>query len=270
MAKENQETVGERDELPPNDLGIEGEHYEGANDDVYYSESDDARLETSGELVDHTPGTFDEETEDRHVVSAPPSLAMWLSDELRPSPSKSTPPVAPVSIAPPETLAPVALPEAELSDEDLAVLPRGARPGASRSGLRAGLLLLLGAAAAVFLFSYARAPASAPQPMFTEAAAQPVAAPIDRGVPAAPAPAAETANPEETTADRPTQRAAHDRRLPLTVAEESALDEEARLRGPSVGRFPDLPPEYWSELRRRELESRAERWRQLAVETPAP
>lgn len=269
MAKENQETVGEVDELPVDDSGLEGAVQESEADHVH-SESDAAELAGAGEVLeDSSEGSV--EPEDYPVVSAPPSLAMWLADELRPSPSKSIPPVAAASVNTPETLAPVAVPPTELSDEDLAVLPPGSRPGASRSGLRAGILLLLGAAAAVFLFSYARSPATGPEP-HTQAAAQPVAANAnDPSTGLAPARATDVAPPTATTADEPSaRRTGHGHWVPPAVEDETALDEEARLRGPSVGRFPDLPAEYWSELRRRDLESRAERQRQLATETLEP
>lgn len=263
MAKENQETVGEADEMPVNDSGIEGSERESEGDDELF-EDDGAHFEATGEiLADNTEGA--DEAEHDRVVSAPPSLALWLADELRPSPSKSAPPVAPASVDHPETLAPVAVPQTELSDEDLAVLPPGSRPGQSRSGLRAGILVLLGAAAAVFLFSYARSPA--PQ-KHTEAAAQPVAAHgVDRGTAPSPARATDVAPPAAATTDEPAaHRGGHGRWFPPASADQAALDEEARLRGPSVGRFPDLPPEYWSELRRKDLESRAERQRQLAAD----
>ncbi len=268
MAKENQETVGGADELPLNDSEFEGtEHDDQSEGDDTPFVGHGARHETADLFGD---GSDRDATGDDHVVSAPPSLAMWLADELRPSPSKSAPPLAPASVGHPETLAPVALPQTELSEEDLAVLPPGSRPGESRAGLRAGILLLLGAAAAVFLFSYARSPATAPQAP-TEAAAQPLTDTVDRGSAPSPARANDFASPEATTTDAPAaRRNAHGQWLPPAAGDETALDEEARLRGPSVGRFPDLPAEYWSELRRKELESRAERQRQLAAEALAP
>ncbi|HEU5073293.1 MAG TPA: hypothetical protein VFU02_03955 [Polyangiaceae bacterium] len=251
MAKENQKTVGEVDELDePVSVGAGSL---AANEDTAH---DSGRERDSGR---------------EEVVSAPPSLALWLADELRPSPSKSLPPAAPVSVDHPETLAPVAVPQTELSEEDLAVLPPSARPGRSGSALRSGILVLLGAAAAVFLFSYAWSPTSAPQ-AHTEPAAQPLpAAAVAPGPVAPPAAAGDVAPFTTETSDETTaRRIGHGRWLPPVSDEAAALDAEARLRGPSVGRFPDLPAEYWSELRRRDLESRAERQRQLASGASEP
>lgn len=266
MAKENQDTVGEVDELPVSDAETEAENATGATVAETNLDDADERTEADGLQALEDDEAPSQDPEPDAVVSAPPSLALWLSDELRPSPSKSAPPMAPASVDHPETLAPVAVPQAELSDEDLAVLPPGSRPGESRS-LRTAVIVLLGAAAAVFLFSYSRSPATAPQP-HTEPAAQPVAAdPVDRGSAPPPARVTDVAPPSESTSDEPAaRRLGHGRWVPPTSDDETALDEEARLRGPSVGRFPDLPAEYWSELRRRDRESKAERQRQLAEE----
>jgi len=90
MAKENQEIVGEVDEMPENDSGIEGAERENESDDDH-AEGEGVRLEDTGDVLEDSTEASDEVEHDR-LVSAPPSLAMWLADELRPSPSKSTPP----------------------------------------------------------------------------------------------------------------------------------------------------------------------------------
>lgn len=276
MAKENQDTVSEVDDVSPSESEIDdraaGDDESAGSELLTETNFDDASDPAeAGEASEHGDETV-HDYEREPVVSAPPSLAMWLSDELRPSPSKSVPPAALSPVDPPETLAPVAVPQTELSEEDLAVLPPGSRPGQSRSTLRTAVIVLLGAAAAVFLFSYARSPATGPQPQL-EAAAQPVTADgLDQGVvpPSPPAPG-DAASNEATSADEPATRGlGHGRWVPPASTDQAALDEEARLRGPSVGRFPDLPAEYWSELRRRELEAKAERLRQLANESLAP
>jgi len=286
MAKEIQDTVGEVEDMPVIDseteqaertsgaLGlVAGSNQEAPGD---FSETNfegegegdaDAEAEAPEDAMLEASADEQDDAEHAAVVSAPPSLALWLSDELRPSPSKSKPPIAAATVDQPETLAPVALPPAELSDEDLAVLPAGARPGGSRSSARYGVLALLGAAVAVFLFSYVRSPSTTPQ-VHTEPAAQPVPHDaVDRGTAAPPARVDDAAPPTETTADEPAaRRLSHGRWVAPTPEEQEALEEERRRLGPSVGRFPDLPAEYWSELRRREQEGRAERERELSTD----
>ena len=286
MAKETQDTVGKVDEMPVNDLETEVEERESSKVGLAASsaterdeddtEGADEPLDTDAETAGDEPENDEDEaleasdSEGAPLASAPPSLALWLSGELRPSPSKSTPPVAPPSAEQPETLAPVAVPQEELSDEDLAVLPVGARPGESRS-LRNAILAVLGVAAAVFLFTTWWSPRKSPQ-QHTDAAAQPVPGEaVEQSAPVAPRRTADTAPPGETAGEEPAAtRTGHGRWVAPAAATDDAMDAEARLRGPSVGRFPDLPQEYWSELRRRELESKAERQQQLLEESLAP
>lgn len=290
MAKETQDTVGEVDEMPVSDSATEADEREsskiglsmnlattdaGAADDAD-AESADAPSGTSFESDgDQLEDSEDEaleasDSESAPLASAPPSLALWLSGELRPSPSKSLPPAAPLSVEHPETLAPVAVPQAELSEEDLAVLPVGSRPGESRS-LRKAILAVLGMAAAVFLFTTWSASRKSPEP-HTEAAAQPAAGePVELSAPVPPARTPDVAPPSETaTETAAATRTGHGRWIAPVANTDEALDEEARLRGPSVGRFPDLPQEYWSELSRRNLEAKAERQRKLLEESLAP
>ena len=287
MAKEIQDTVGKVEDVPVMDpeteeaelasggLGlVAGSAHADSDREAPSEDFSETNFEGEGNADAEAPddAAFEASADDQHdaahagVASAPPSLALWLSDELRPSPSKSKPPLAPATVDQPETLAPVALPQAELSDEDLAVLPAGARPGQSRSSARYGVLALLGAAVAVFLFSYARSPSNPPQ-VHTEPAAQPVShEAVDRGTPAPPAQAQDIAPPSETTTEEPAaRRVGGGRWVAPTPEEEAALEAERRRLGPSVGRFPDLPAEYWSELRRREQEGRAERERELST-----
>jgi len=289
MAKETQDTVGEVDEMPVNDSATEADEREsskiglamnpatadGDAADEADAESGDEPSETNFE-TDGDPAEAEHEVLEANdsdgapLASAPPSLALWLSGELRPSASKSLPPAAPGSVVEhPETLAPVALPQAELSDEDLAVLPVGSRPGESRS-LRRAVLAVLGVAAAVFLFTTWSSSRRSPQP-HTETAAQSLPGePVETSAPR-PAPSPDVTPPSEAANEAPaTSRTGHGRWVAPEADTDEALDEEARLRGPSVGRFPDLPQEYWSELRRRDLESKAERQRQLIEQSLAP
>jgi len=169
-----------------------------------------------------------------------------------------------------ESLAPVAVPPAELSEEDLAVLPPGARPGQSRYRFARVALAALGALAAVFLFGYLRRPAP-PETVESATAAEPAPGdPTLRTTAAAPGTPTSLASPAETTVEEPEQK-----QLrywgPSTAAPEADSDDPMRgPRGPSVGRFPDLPPEFWSELRRRELESRAENGQPPAADPLEP
>ncbi|HWO11050.1 MAG TPA: hypothetical protein VNN80_16260 [Polyangiaceae bacterium] len=285
MAKETQDTVGEVDAMPVHDSETELEERESSkvglamssaaendeDDPESADEPSDASSETAGDQPENDEEVLEASgSESAPLVSAPPSLALWLSGELRPSPSKSMPPAAPPSAEHPETLAPVAVPQAELSDEDLAVLPVGSRPGESRS-LRNAILAVLGVAAAVFLFTTSWSPRKSPEG-HSEAAAQPVPGEaVEQNAPVPPARTADLAPPSDTASEEPAAtRSGHGRWVAPAAGTDEALDEEARLRGPSVGRFPDLPQEYWSELRRRELEGKAERQRQLLEESLAP
>jgi len=283
MAKETQDTVGEVDTMPVHDSETEFEERESSKvglamssaDDDDDRESADEPSDASSETAGDQPENDDDhvleasDSESAPLVSAPPSLALWLSGELRPSPSKSMPPPDPPSSEHPETLAPVAVPQTELSDEDLAVLPVGSRPGESRS-LRNAILAVLGVAAAVFLFTTWWSPRKSPEG-HNQVAAQPVPGePVEESAPVPPAHKSDVAPPGEAASDEPAAaRSGHGRWVAPAAGTDEALDEEARLRGPSVGRFPDLPQEYWSELRRRELEGKAERQRQLLEESLA-
>lgn len=217
-----------------------------------------------------------------------PSLANWLSGELRPSPSKSVPPpggtdsdveqneseigaasvgVAAGSLIPPpspETLAPLALPSDELDDEDLAVLPVGAR-GRSPSMVGKVLLAALGALVAILLFTKFWSPA-APTPPETAATAAPV---VEQPNADAVARHPVQADPASPTAEQASEApAGHTYRgpwLPPHPATDDDAEATRRARGPSVGRFPDLPPEHWSELRRKEREQRAQRAAEAAA-----
>jgi hypothetical protein len=131
------------------------------------------------------------------------------------------------------------------------------------------MLAVLGVAAAVFLFTTWSSSRKSPQP-HTEAAAQAEAGELV--APSAPLPprTPDVAPPIETATEAPASRTGHGRWMAPAADTDEALDEEARLRGPSVGRFPDLPQEYWSELSRRNLEAKAERQRKLLEESLAP
>ena len=259
MAKETQDTVGEVEEMPVNDSASEADERESSKIGLAMNPATaDADAADEASDSDGTP-----------LASAPPSLALWLSGELRPSPSKSLPPAGPISVEHPETLAPVALPQAELSDEDLAVLPVGSRPGESRS-LRRAVLAVLGVAAVVFLFITWSSSPKSPQ-VHTEAAAQSLPGEPVEASPPRPAQTSDVTPPSETANEEPAaSRTGHGRWVAPEADTDEALDAEARLRGPSVGRFPDLPQEYWSELRRRDLESKAERQRQLLEQSLSP
>jgi hypothetical protein len=156
------------------------------------------------------------------------------------------------------SLAPHALPnEVGLEPEDLAVLPgRGKRGGSRRIAPAAAVLALL----LLGVYSFTRGgPSEAADESPSAAAPGPVAA--------APAPVAKPARkpaePEALSEEEPTRNA-----LPMMMAPPAAdaLSEAPDMgpNGPSVGRFPDLPPAVVSYLK--SVESAAKGGRS----TPAP
>ena len=280
MAKEIQDTLGEVDEMPMSESTTADDELEGDADSFEASAATDEDLP-----LDPTETKFDDEVvpgeDDQEAVSdeddaerddsAPAAtLALWLADELRPSPSKSLAPPAPM-LESPETLAPVAVPPEELSDEDLAVLPAGVRPGQSRSPWRKLLVAGLGALAAVFLIGYLRQP-TPPRTVDSTTAAEPTPGdPTVRTSAAAPTTPADVASSTETTAEEPVEKQLRHWVPSTAVPEADYSDDPMRgPRGPSVGRFPDLPPEFWSEMRRRELERRAESAQQSTADPLEP
>src|SRR6187399_436757 len=209
MAKEIQATLGEVDEMPMSKSTTEGDELaddadsfeaSAATDDDLPDESvDPSETNFDDEVV---PGEDDQEDAERDDSAPAATLALWLADELRPSPSKSLAPPAPM-LESPETLAPVAVPPEELSDEDLAVLPAGVRPGQSRSPWRKLLVAGLGALAAVFLIGYLRQP-TPPRTVDSTTAAEPTPGdPTVRTSAAAPTTPADVASSTETTAEEP-------------------------------------------------------------------
>jgi len=274
MAKEIQDTLGEVDEMPMSESTTADDELEGDADSFEASAATDEDLP-----LDPTETKFDDEVvpgeDDQEAVSdeddaerddsAPAAtLALWLADELRPSPSKSLAPAAP-HLESSETLAPVAVPPEELSEEELAVL----RPGHSRAPWRTVLVAGLGALAAVFLIGYLRQP-TPPKTVDSTTAAEPTPGdPTPRT--SAAAPTANVASSSETTAEEPAEKQLR-HWLPSTGATEADDSDDPMRgpRGPSVGRFPDLPPEFWSEIRLRELERRGESAQQPAADPLEP
>lgn len=226
---------------------------------------------------DQQTSAIDSAASDTEVTAeAAPSLANWLSEELRPTASKSAPPPADgageadetevlaataSSLTPPpspETLAPLALPSDELDDEDLAVLPLGSRKQSS-SLMGKVLVAALGALVAIFVFTKFWSPGTTALPNDETTAAPAAAAPGSDPIAAPPQPTGvdDPAAPPAESTDVPTKPSYHGPWLAPRPAAEDETEEQRRARGPSVGRFPDLPPEHWSELRRKERERRA-------------
>ncbi len=222
-------------------------------------EAAELSAETAIDGTSAEPASAEPQGESLH--EAPSSdFAHWLTGSLRPSASKSVPPpAAPAEDAPlatPETLAPQVMNSEELDEEDLAVLPMGARRSGSRLWLGKVTVAAMGAAVAVLMFGY-HWWQDAPEPGSDDSLPTVAATPADtEGQPAVahgstPLPSED----EKAEPDDASTKTRLGRWIPPVALEEGEQNDTARgPRGPSVARFPDLPAAVWSYLRHAERE----------------
>jgi hypothetical protein len=214
--------------------------------------------------------------EDTAAPMPPPAssdLSSWLAGGLRSSPSKSVPPAAtPESsgasaAGSPETLAPQVMDPEQLDDEDLAVLPgRGRSKGTLGERTRGWVhtrgrvaVAALGALTALLAFGYTwwQTDSNGSHGTDSPAAQTPAQASPDHQPPAAPSKGGTDVSGATNATDADQAAATNPRRWVGAWAAPASegVDETDAVNfpgGPSVARFPDLPAEFWSELRRKE------------------
>ncbi len=229
---------------------------EGVSADAFGEEPLDDDGATRSELEASSEGPDD-------PASVPPEFGHWLVGGLRPSPSKSVPPPAEPATAAqsPETLAPQVLATDHLDEEDLAVLPRSVRARGQGWPRKLAPFAALVALLALTFVWWTHRPNAVEEPERASATTQPGPAPtLSEGqsnpdqTPAAPADSASVA---DETPYAPRLHGAW--RPPSSTAEPDTAAPESLPGGPSVGRLPDLPAEYWSRLRQQEREKKAAR-----------